>query len=198
VQIEEVADVAEQPRCLSARKCDNDLLKEEKNLSSHKIEALLAEVKQLSGSNESLKSQFENVRRENNELKNKLAAQTANITNTTNNNANEPDPDVTISFLNSIIADQQHELAVLKEENQQLKNQGQSVPIKLPRTKAPRLFCDICDFFDLHDTEDCPKQGADSPPPKPRHLRKPMEERPYCDSCEMFGHNSGECPDETF
>ena len=26
------------------------------------------------------------------------------------------------------------------------------------RQAAPRLFCDICDEFDLHDTEDCPKQ----------------------------------------
>jgi|LakMenEpi03Aug12_release.lakeMendotaPanAssembly.Ray.scaffolds.fasta_scaffold534665_1 hypothetical protein len=26
------------------------------------------------------------------------------------------------------------------------------------RQTAPRLFCDICDEFDLHDTEDCPKQ----------------------------------------
>ena len=24
---------------------------------------------------------------------------------------------------------------------------------------APRLFCDICDEFDIHDTEDCPTQG---------------------------------------
>ncbi len=24
---------------------------------------------------------------------------------------------------------------------------------------APRLFCDICDRFDLHDTEDCPTQS---------------------------------------
>lgn len=24
---------------------------------------------------------------------------------------------------------------------------------------APRLYCDICDVFDLHETEDCPKQS---------------------------------------
>ena len=23
---------------------------------------------------------------------------------------------------------------------------------------APRLFCDICDMFDQHDTDDCPQQ----------------------------------------
>ena len=26
------------------------------------------------------------------------------------------------------------------------------------RAVPPRLFCDICDEFDLHDTEDCPTQ----------------------------------------
>ena len=28
----------------------------------------------------------------------------------------------------------------------------------LGRAVPPRLFCDICDEFDLHDTEDCPTQ----------------------------------------
>ena len=51
---------------------------------------------------------------------------------------------------------------------------------------APRLFCDICDMFDLHDTEDCPRQAMDSPPP-PQHKvagKKRAEERPYCENCE--------------
>jgi CAP-Gly domain-containing linker protein 1 len=53
---------------------------------------------------------------------------------------------------------------------------------------APRVFCDICDMFDLHDTEDCPRQAMDSPPP-PQHSRhgvgkKRGEERPYCEICE--------------
>lgn len=29
---------------------------------------------------------------------------------------------------------------------------------------APRLFCDICDEFDKHDTEDCPVQSSESSP----------------------------------
>ena len=29
---------------------------------------------------------------------------------------------------------------------------------------APRLFCDICDEFDIHDTEDCPTQGIENIP----------------------------------
>jgi len=52
---------------------------------------------------------------------------------------------------------------------------------------APRMFCDICDMFDLHETEDCPRQAMDSPPP-PQHSRrvgkKQTEERPYCEICE--------------
>lgn len=52
---------------------------------------------------------------------------------------------------------------------------------------APRMFCDICDIFDLHETEDCPRQAMDSPPP-PQHSRrvgkKQTEERPYCEICE--------------
>ena len=52
---------------------------------------------------------------------------------------------------------------------------------------APRMFCDICDMFDLHDTEDCPRQAMDSPPPPQRSRRvgkKQTEERPYCEICE--------------
>lgn len=36
------------------------------------------------------------------------------------------------------------------------------IPVK--RKPAPRLFCDICDVFDQHDTEDCPVQSSDSSP----------------------------------
>jgi len=60
------------------------------------------------------------------------------------------------------------------------------------RKPAPRLFCDICDEFDQHDTEDCPIQGSEdqdySTPSsesnnneKERKLPAP---RKYCDSCE--------------
>lgn len=52
---------------------------------------------------------------------------------------------------------------------------------------APRLFCDICDEFDLHDTDDCPKQASDvpSPPSTPRVARaQAPPPRSYCDNCE--------------
>lgn len=48
------------------------------------------------------------------------------------------------------------------------------------------MFCDICDQFDLHDTEDCPRQAQDSPEPEisPRTPKKLPAERPYCEICE--------------
>ena len=50
---------------------------------------------------------------------------------------------------------------------------------------APRMFCDICDQFDLHETEDCPQQAmtSDSPPPS-HHGGSRDTVRPYCDTCE--------------
>ncbi|XP_005055148.1 PREDICTED: CAP-Gly domain-containing linker protein 1 isoform X10 [Ficedula albicollis] len=66
--------------------------------------------------------------------------------------------------------------------------------------KKPRLFCDICGCFDLHDTEDCPTQAqAPEEPPHSAHHGSRREERPYCDTCEVFGHWTADCnDDETF
>lgn len=66
--------------------------------------------------------------------------------------------------------------------------------------KKPRLFCDICGCFDLHDTEDCPTQAqALEEPPHSAHHGSRREERPYCDTCEVFGHWTADCnDDETF
>lgn len=45
-----------------------------------------------------------------------------------------------------------------------------------------RPFCDICDEFDLHDTEDCPKQCSEETGTQNHGVRG--EERPYCEICE--------------
>ena len=51
-------------------------------------------------------------------------------------------------------------------------------------SKVPRLFCDICEVFDQHDTDDCPLQAtSDSPPPSLHHGIRGSE-RPYCETCE--------------
>lgn len=49
------------------------------------------------------------------------------------------------------------------------------------------MYCDICEEFDLHETEDCPTQGDDEPPNN-NQLNKESKEkpppRPYCQICE--------------
>lgn len=68
------------------------------------------------------------------------------------------------------------------------------MPVK--RKPAPRLFCDICDVFDEHDTEDCPIQSSESPThsAEPNNVntndgsakkkRVVPPPRKYCESCE--------------
>lgn len=49
------------------------------------------------------------------------------------------------------------------------------------------MYCDICEEFDLHETEDCPTQGEDEPVPVSRQLGKEPKEKPppraYCEIC---------------
>lgn len=55
------------------------------------------------------------------------------------------------------------------------------------RVAAPRMFCDICDQFDLHETEDCPRQAQDfseTIEKTSKSSKKQPVERPYCDNCE--------------
>uniref|UniRef100_A0A3B3XS45 CLIP1 zinc knuckle domain-containing protein n=1 Tax=Poecilia mexicana TaxID=48701 RepID=A0A3B3XS45_9TELE len=105
-----------------------------------------------------------------------------------------------INFLNSVIVDLQRKNEELKIKLKKLVlsefNGNDAVP-KRKKKSAPRLFCDICDCFDLHDTEDCPTQ-AQSPDsiPHTTYHGNPSEERPYCDICEVFGHTTESCNDD--
>ncbi|XP_044052290.1 CAP-Gly domain-containing linker protein 1 isoform X7 [Siniperca chuatsi] len=115
-----------------------------------------------------------------------------------------------IEFLNSVIVDLQRKNRELKDKLETMaaaalngNNQNEldnydshdKEPVK--KKPPPRLFCDICDCFDLHDTEDCPTQMQmpDSPPHTTYHGNK-GEERPYCDICEVFGHWTESCNDD--
>ncbi|XP_060894922.1 CAP-Gly domain-containing linker protein 1 isoform X6 [Labrus mixtus] len=117
---------------------------------------------------------------------------------------------VCIEFLNSVIVDLQRKNQEQKEKLEKMaeaalngnnpseldnydSHDKEPVKKKLP----PRLFCDICDCFDLHDTEDCPTQTQmpDSPEHSTFHGTK-GEERPYCDICEVFGHWTDSCNDD--
>ncbi|CAB3359847.1 Hypothetical predicted protein [Cloeon dipterum] len=108
-----------------------------------------------------------------------------------------------INFLNSVIVD-------LQQKNDKLKANVEFLEMGIspedvadlqrdnikPRAPAPRLYCDICEIFDQHETEDCPKQMGDSPPPSPKDGKKkktPPADRPYCETCEVFGHSTEEC-----
>ncbi|XP_049460410.1 CAP-Gly domain-containing linker protein 1 isoform X1 [Epinephelus fuscoguttatus] len=112
-----------------------------------------------------------------------------------------------INFLNSVIVDLQRKNEELKIKLKKLAlaefngNDGTDGFVegvsKREKKVTPRLFCDICDCFDLHDTEDCPTQ-AQSPDSVPHttYHGNPADERPYCDICEAFGHATESCNDD--
>lgn len=48
------------------------------------------------------------------------------------------------------------------------------------------MYCDICEKFDLHETEDCPTQAMEEEEEQTHthtHAKRHVE-RPYCDNCE--------------
>lgn len=113
--------------------------------------------------------------------------------------------DTQINFLNSIIVDLQKKNDLLKERLNDLELRTESSSelngLKKKREITPRMFCDICDVFDAHETEDCPQQASTEPVrPVQHHIPGTRGfERPYCPICEVFGHSTEECDDtETF
>lgn len=44
-----------------------------------------------------------------------------------------------------------------------------------------RSYCDICEKFDLHDTEECPTQASEE---NTHYGGNRGEARPYCETCE--------------
>ncbi|XP_071178606.1 CAP-Gly domain-containing linker protein 1-like isoform X4 [Mytilus edulis] len=135
-----------------------------------------------------------------NSLKSQLQAQEVN-SNTIGLSANEIEDKQTIDgqveFLNSVIVDLQKKNGDLKTRLEAMESgvltngEANSSMEEVSESKKPppRLFCDICDVFDQHDTEDCPCQAMDydEETPSPSHHggdRKQL--RPYCDICEEF------------
>lgn len=129
--------------------------------------------------------------------------------------------------MNSIIADQQKIIADQKETIEEQKRQlllidttpgtpmaslsrygcpdSRSLSKEVFRSFAPkpiRTYCDICEEFDKHETNDCPDREywlkelrshtVTSPVAGP--VPKKAVERPYCERCEAFLHNTDECP----
>lgn len=107
-----------------------------------------------------------------------------------------------IEFLNSVIVEMQRKNEDLKVRLEAMESGGvingttdyDSEPVS--RTPAPRLFCDICEVFDLHETDDCPRQAMDDSPPATHYHGSRDEQRAYCTICEVFGHTTEDCDDE--
>jgi len=111
------------------------------------------------------------------------------------------------NFLNNVIIKQQTRIKTLELKVAELEQMlvggsdsasGSDLPIDDPVRKAItiRPFCDICDCFDLHDTEDCPTQSQID------HERSlhvvtnnfdASEQRSYCEDCGVFGHWTDDC-----
>ncbi|XP_044271290.1 uncharacterized protein LOC123015569 isoform X1 [Tribolium madens] len=112
-----------------------------------------------------------------------------------------------IKFLNSIIVDMQKKTEEQRARIEILES-GYSPAMadelklmgSIQRQVPPRIYCDICEEFDLHETEDCPKQNTDLVPANGgQREHKHVAERPYCEICEAFGHATEDCQeDQTF
>jgi hypothetical protein len=70
------------------------------------------------------------------------------------------------------------------------------------RSKNARTYCEHCELFDSHETEECPKQEALRFERTKHHVYQsngniiPSKSQPrlYCDKCEAFGHSATDCP----
>ncbi|KAK6102124.1 CAP-Gly domain family protein [Brugia pahangi] len=105
-----------------------------------------------------------------------------------------------ISFLNSIIAEQYKKEKDLNEQIAILNSlPANEIMTELQRKTTDdiplRLYCDICEVFDLHDTTDCPTQAmdVDEETVRKKNKRAKPPARPYCEHCEEFGHGVSNC-----
>ncbi|XP_026640025.1 CAP-Gly domain-containing linker protein 1 isoform X12 [Microtus ochrogaster] len=192
------------------------------------LEKLRSEVTVLRGENASAKSlhsvvqtlesdkvklelKVKNLELQLKENKRQLSSSSGNIDTQAEEDERAQESQQMIDFLNSVIVDLQRKNQDLKMKVEMMSeaalngngddlNSYDSDDQEKQSKKKPRLFCDICDCFDLHDTEDCPTQTQVSEdPPHSTHHGSRSEERPYCEICEMFGHWATNCnDDETF
>lgn len=55
------------------------------------------------------------------------------------------------------------------------------------RQIAPRIYCDICEEFDAHETEDCPQQTTDLAIATSNKTNAAQSnQRAYCEICESM------------
>ncbi|XP_014254749.1 restin homolog isoform X3 [Cimex lectularius] len=173
------------------------------DLTSH-LQKFKMESQSLEKTNALLKTQLDEALKEIRQLKEKPKSNDnmQNMTDESNNWLEEKElANSEINFLNSIIVDLRNKNEALMQRLNEI-DLGESYELQNKKVKAvaPRLFCDICDVFDAHETEDCPRQATESPPPLQDHKPAPRNVvRPYCEHCEVFGHDTADCDyEETF
>ncbi|XP_053328511.1 CAP-Gly domain-containing linker protein 1 isoform X9 [Spea bombifrons] len=173
-------------------------------------------VKSLQSEKEKLEKRVQNLEQELNENRRQLRSISNSSGDASFNSQSQEEKaslESQVDFLNSVIVDLQKKNDDLKlklekmieaslngNTVEEMDNHDSLNGTRAKKKVPPRLFCDICDCFDLHDTEDCPTQTQlpDSPPHSNFHGNR-KEERPYCDICEVFGHWTSSCnDDETF
>ncbi|CAF0739802.1 unnamed protein product [Didymodactylos carnosus] len=122
-----------------------------------------------------------------------------------------------IEFSNSVISDLRNENEKLKKDlifaknpfvtsNETIGNKDENIDGFKTKTLLPRLYCDMCEVFDQHDTDDCPKQSSiteehQNHTNNSNSARSSKVDRLYCAKCEEFDHVCDDAdadPDETF
>ena len=204
----------------------NDVVHKSKVLLQEKIEEFKAQKLQydtLLSDNAEMNTYKRNVmilEQEKRELETQIVTMTVESRKANNNTASRTtapegsDAELSgqIDFLNSVIVDMQKKNDDLKTKLELFETAGiidSDAEMAFmfngvsSRSVAPRLFCDICDEFDLHDTEDCPTQAMpDIAEESESHTKSRGQRgatREYCDVCEAFGHDTENCNEgETF
>ncbi|XP_062547632.1 restin homolog isoform X5 [Armigeres subalbatus] len=189
----------------SVEKRQYELECEKKELELRETEMAIT-TRKLQKEADLLRSQLLSKDSEIRKLSQELANASSNAPLISSTDGTDGDTGAQINFLNSIIADMQRKndkLTLRIQALEQTSIEGPNTSFEFSKRKpAPRVFCDICDEFDQHETEDCPKQCSDSPPESLKHPsaeakeRKIPPPRKYCEGCEVFGHELGECPDD--
>ncbi|KRY40530.1 CAP-Gly domain-containing linker protein 1 [Trichinella spiralis] len=102
-----------------------------------------------------------------------------------------------IEFLESIIANQKVEIDRFTNHpglncSNTLQENFIDPQSDVSALRQLRKFCDVCEIFDAHDTEECElyKQELMN---HSNYGGDPLALRPYCERCEMFGHLAESC-----
>ncbi|XP_077062756.1 CAP-Gly domain-containing linker protein 1 isoform X2 [Siphateles boraxobius] len=186
------------------------------------LESLRNEIAGLRDTTETLQSNLKSHKSENTHLQERLRALEKSLADAQSTGTSSDDSvlktwreakenaEHQVEFLNTVIVELQRKNEDLKSKLEkmaeaalngngatEIDTHNSHAEMAIKKKPPPRLFCDICDCFDQHDTEDCPTQDQmlDSPPHTTYH-GSPSDERPYCDICEVFGHWTDSCNDD--